>query len=272
MKNVMRGLIFEEQVSLTLIDCTKLVKEGLFLQGFQGEKGTLFAKALCFGAFMSACLKEKRGEVSLVVKADCGSITVSGNYDMYVRGCFDFVDGYPFEKGFGQGTLTIVRDDGYARPFVGSCELLEGVDDSFAEYFRISEQLPTEIATTVEYNEAGEVEFAAIVAVQPLPFADEKTLAKMPQGEGLKAILDKMKKQSLKEIADGFLTTTISEKEVVYKCHCSREYLKEVLVSVGERQMRKIIDEDGALRVHCHYCNTDYSFDHKDADEMFKKA
>ena len=38
---------------------------------------------------------------------------------------------------------------------------------------------------------------------------------------------------------------------------------------LGEEQMRAIIREDGAVRVHCHYCNTDYSFDDKDADEMF---
>ena len=45
----------------------------------------------------------------------------------------------------------------------------------------------------------------------------------------------------------------------------------QVLTSLGEAQMRSIIREDGAVRVHCHYCNTDYSFDDSDADMMFKK-
>ena len=70
-----------------------------------------------------------------------------------------------------------------------------------------------------------------------------------------------------------FLTDTAvwEEMESVYKCNCSRAYLQEVLVSLGEAQMRQIIKEDGAVRVHCHYCNTDYAFTDADADTMFKK-
>ena len=47
--------------------------------------------------------------------------------------------------------------------------------------------------------------------------------------------------------------------------------MAQVLASLGETQMREIIQQDGAVRVHCHYCNTDYAFDEKDADEIFKK-
>jgi redox-regulated HSP33 family molecular chaperone len=35
--------------------------------------------------------------------------------------------------------------------------------------------------------------------------------------------------------------------------------------------MRQIIREDGAVRVHCHYCNTDYTFGEEDADQLFSK-
>jgi molecular chaperone Hsp33 len=42
-------------------------------------------------------------------------------------------------------------------------------------------------------------------------------------------------------------------------------------VSLGEAQMREIIESDGAVRVHCHYCNTDYEFTEKDVDVVFPK-
>jgi len=35
--------------------------------------------------------------------------------------------------------------------------------------------------------------------------------------------------------------------------------------------MRSIIREDGAVRIHCHYCNSDYAFTDNDADELFLK-
>ena len=61
------------------------------------------------------------------------------------------------------------------------------------------------------------------------------------------------------------------ERKAAYKCNCSRRYLTRVLVSLGEEQMRQIIREDGAVRVHCHYCNTDYEFTDEDADLLFPK-
>ncbi len=267
MKNVLRGLIYDEQVSITLINCTDVVRYGLSRHRFTGKKALLFAKALCYGAFMSAGLKERKGEVSLVFKAECGTLTVSGDFGMNIRGCFDQTG--EIEKGFGQGTLTVVRDDGYARPFVGTCELLEDEDESMSEYFRISEQLPTFVATKVDLNEEGGVDFASIAVLQPLPFADEKTLEKMPKGDALYALAAALKEKSGLVVANEYSVTCISEKTAKYNCRCSKDYLKGVLVSVGEQELRRIIDEDGAVRVHCHYCNTDYEFFHSDVDEMF---
>jgi len=60
-------------------------------------------------------------------------------------------------------------------------------------------------------------------------------------------------------------------REVQYKCNCSREYLTRVLVSLGNEQMQQIIKEDGAVRVHCHYCNTDYEFTEEDRRKIFRE-
>ena len=60
-------------------------------------------------------------------------------------------------------------------------------------------------------------------------------------------------------------------RKAQYQCNCSREYLLGVLASLGETQMRQIIAEDGELRAHCHYCNTDYVFGDEDADILFSK-
>ena len=63
----------------------------------------------------------------------------------------------------------------------------------------------------------------------------------------------------------------VIEKRAQYKCRCSKAYLGEVLVSLGEAQMREIIREDGAVRIHCHYCNTDYEFYDEDVDYLFPR-
>ena len=270
MKNVLRGLIIDDQVSLTVIDCTEIAREAYRLHVLCGEEGHAFLRALSFGAYLSACLKELRGQVSAEIRCEKMTVSVSGNYALRVRGSFE-----PYAtdlKNFGEGGITVIRDDGYSRPFVGLCALTGGApDDDFSEYFRVSEQLPTTVCTVVETDEKGGVVFSGIAVLQPLPFAEPRTLEIMPKYEELQALLAKVKKQGVGTVKKEFALTTVTERRAEYKCNCSKGYLRGVLQSLGEAEMRKIIREDGAVRVHCHYCNTDYAFDETDADEMFSK-
>ena len=276
MKNVLRTLIYDGQVSLTLADTTQIVATGKTLHKLSVSSTKLFGQALSAMTFMSACLKNEAGEISLSLKEEstCGEIAVSGNHALNLRG---YIGNVAMEEAFlsANGSLTIIRDDGYSRPFVGSCALPEtgGVDEAFEEYYRISEQLPTRIKTSVDISENGECDFAGVVVLQPLPFADEQT-QKMVQECDLEALLATLKEKGIEATAKAYFETdeTVWEtKKAQYKCNCSREYLKGVLVSVGEKQLRQIIREDVAVKVHCHYCNTDYEFTEADADEMFAK-
>ena len=284
MKNLLRTLIYNEQVSLTLADTTEIVREGIRLHRLENASAYVFGKALSAMTFMSACLKNERGEISLSLKGDgaCGEIGVSGNKLLRIRGFIGNTDlrgDFTVETerfALGENTsMTIIRDDGYTRPFVGACALPEngGLDEGFEEYFRISEQLPTRIATAVVLDENGQCAFAGVVALQPLPFADEETLQKVNECD-LGSLLADMRAQGITACAKAHFDTDETvweERKAAYKCNCSRRYLTRVLVSLGESQMRQIIQEDGAVRVHCHYCNTDYEFTDEDADLLFPK-
>ena len=281
MKNLLRTLIYDSQVSLTLADTTELVKEGIKRHQLSQDSALVFGKAISAMTFMSACLKNAVGEISLSLKSDgaCDEIAVSGNQNLFMRGYIGNIKmggGMSALNLFGRGgSLTIIRDDGYSRPFVGSCALPQngGVDEAFEEYFRISEQLPTRIKTNVEFDEKGDCVFAGVIAVQPLPFAPLTTQDKV-QALDLAELLEKVKAQGAKAVAEGDFDIdkrVWEERTAKYKCNCSRRYLLRVLVSLGETQLRQIIKEDGAARIHCHYCNTDYEFTEEDADRLFPK-
>ncbi len=277
MANLLRTLIFDKQVSLTLADTTQMVKKAVALHKLTPASAEILGKTLSAMTFMSACLKGDLGEISLSLKTDgnAGEIGVSGNRRLFMRGFIENTKLTDETEAFGQnGSLTIIRDDGYARPFVGACQWqAEGVDKSFEEYFRISEQLPTYIATQVGFNEKGEVAFAGVAVLQPLPFADEATLAKtrsIPLYELLKAL----REQGIQKTVEGYFPidkTVWEEREAKYKCNCSRAYLTRVLVTLGNEQMSQIIKEDGAVRVHCHYCNRDYEFTDEDRRKIFRE-
>ncbi|MBR2023680.1 MAG: Hsp33 family molecular chaperone HslO [Clostridia bacterium] len=280
--NVLRTLIINDGVSLTLADTTEMVKESVRKHRLSKCSALVLGKTLSAMTFMSACLKSNTGEISLSVRSDGqgGGIGVSGNAYLRLRGYVentDIQDEINAERlAYGKdAVLTIVRDDGYNRPFVGACAFPEngGVDEAFEEYFRISEQLPTYLKTTVEFDENGEVSFAGVVALQPLPFADEETL-KLTQTADLSALLQSVKTDGIERTAKTAFSCSSAVWELRfarYQCNCSKAYLRRVLVSLGETQVREIIKEEGKLQVHCHYCNTDYTFTEEDADALFSK-
>lgn len=279
MKNVLRTLVFDKQVSLTLADTTETVREALRLHKLSDASAILLGKALSAMTFTSACLKETRGEISLSLQCDgaCGSMGVSGNRSLKLRGYIEntaLMGGADESAYFGRnGAITIIRDDGYRRPFVGTCALPDrgGLDEAFEAYYKTSEQLPTRLKTVVCLNEKGECDFAGVAALQPLPFADENALQQAAETP-LESVLQALREKGLEEAVNARFTPDKSVWELrtaQYKCNCSREYLSRVLVTLGEEELRKIIEEDGSVKVHCHYCNADYEFTEEDADGLF---
>ncbi len=283
MKNLFRALIYNEQVSLTVADTTKIVKEGIRLHKLTPASAYYFGKALSALAYFSSALKEEKGEISLAIQCDgeIQSIGASGNRALQLRGYIQntAIEGVPAPEkepfGLGNGYITVVRDDGYNRPFVGTCAFPENgnFDGLWEEYFLVSEQLPTRIATVVELDEKGDCLFAGVIALQPLPFAEEETLQRVADLP-LYEILKKVKTTSLEEVIGSEFALDVEKIEgrvAKYECNCSRQRLAGVLITLGEGQLRDIIATEGEVRAHCHYCNTDYAFTSEDVDELFSK-
>ena len=271
--NVLRTLIYDGEVSLTIADTTKLVNEGINRHNLTGETATAFGRTLSMLTYMSACLKERAGEISLAFRTEgkLMNLCASGNANLFIRGYIDWNDNAT--NLLGDGSLTVVRDDGYNRPFVGTCAMTEGdIDENFEEYYRISEQLPTNIATKVLLDKDGGVEFAGVIVLQPLPFASEETLKKLKKGEELFKVLSLVQTLGVLETAKTQFSALEEQcvlREAKYQCNCSRDYLTSVLVSLGKAQYNQIIEEEGEVRVHCHYCNTDYVFTKSDEEILF---
>lgn len=279
MKNVLRTLVFDNQVSLTLIDGTEMVNKAIALHQLSPSSAKILGRALCAMSFASAALKMESGEVSLSLQCDgeVGSLGVSGNYALNMRGYIQNTQILCEEKAaFGQtGVFTIIRDDGYRRPFVGTCAIPQNqdIDAAFEQYYQTSEQLPTYIKTTVELDESGACTFAGVAVLQPLPFAEDVVL-NIAANYPLDALLYAMQSAGVEQAAEkefGKNESVWDVRSAQYKCNCSKEYLSRVLVTLGEEELRRIVKEDGDIKVHCHYCNTDYCFIGEDIDELFPK-
>jgi len=273
MNKLYKALIYDLQVSLSVLDTTELVNDAIKIHNLDEVSAELLGGLLTACAYMAGCLKSDEGAVSITVKSGDGSATVSvsGDKDGHIRG---YIDGA--ENGLKGGFMTFIKEDGLFRPFNGTCELKSGdVSENLMQYFHQSEQIETAVAIGVKI-EGGKCVSAGGVVMQLLPGTSEENMdraenamqnfvnaADVIEKLGADGIMDKYFAEETKR---GGVYLTFPE----YKCNCSRKKIEGVLMPLGKTELLKIVEEEGCVNVHCHYCNTDYKFTGEDVEKLFK--
>ena len=102
MENLVRTLIYDGQVSLTVANTTEIVQTAIERHHLSETSAYVLGKALSALTFMSACLKDDRGEISLALKGDgsYAEIGISGNKLLNIRG---FIGNTALEGGQTRG-------------------------------------------------------------------------------------------------------------------------------------------------------------------------
>ena len=269
MNKLYKTLIYENQVSLSVLDTTELVNEAIKIHSLSDGAAVSLGGLLTCAAYMSGCLKSERGAVSLTVKGEnCATVSVSGDINLHIRG---YIDGDA--KRLKGGNLTVIKDDGFFRPFIGTTELVsDDISENLTQYFLQSEQIKTIVKFTVKV-ENGKCLYAGGVVLQLL------TGTSQPNGEKAELVastldIDKMLKEGVDGAIDKYFAGEAEKAHIYltypeYKCNCSRKKITGVIISLGKDELLKIIEEEGAVKVHCHYCNTDYSFVKEDVLKLF---
>lgn len=268
MNKLYKTLIFGGDISLSVLDTTKLVDDAIKIHSLSDGAAKTLGGLLTAAAYMAGCLKSERGAISITVKSADGSATVSVSGDIagHIRG---YIDGESL-KG---GTMTVIKEDGFFRPFTGTCELKsDSVSENLMQYFQLSEQIDTAVLFDVSV-EGGKCIYAGGVVMQVMPGASE---------DSLRGAEDKMREISVGGLCDAdammqkYFSSLTEESNVYltfpeYKCNCSRKKIEGVILSLGKDEAQSIVAERGKISVHCHYCNTDYDFSGTDVENLFNK-
>lgn len=287
--SVLRAITKDGSARAFLIDSTAIVNEAIRIHMPSPTATAALGRTLSAASILGIMLKNKTDSVTLQIKGDGplqGVLTVAdsaGNVRGYVGNPAADVPKKANGKlnvgaAVGRGTLSIVRDAGENKPYIGMTALQSGeIAEDLSAYFAQSEQIPTLCALGVLVNPDHSCAGAGGVLIQLLPYAAEETVARLEENAKNLANLSSL-------VADGKTTREIlqlafadidfeilDEIPVAYCCPCSRTRTERALISLGKDEVEKLAAEQDPIEVRCHFCDKKYHFSAQQCRALFQK-
>ena len=281
-----RALVFDGRVSLAVIDSTAIVNEAIRRNHLTPVAAAALGRMMTATVYLAGWLKDVGSSLSVSVDGGGagGKIGVAADGALSVRGYIERPDVELPPRADGKldvgrcvgkdGTFTVIRDDGEGIPFVGTSELVSGeIAEDVSAYFLTSEQRPTAVALGVRIGTDGTCVGAGGLFLQPMPYAGEAAIdfaeKRIAQYPDLSRVIETRGAQG---ILSDFGAKDVVVREARFACHCSRERAASAVLAMGRADALALLAELGEIAVHCHYCNTDYTFDEGDVNAIFGES
>ncbi|SDX84380.1 Hsp33 family molecular chaperone HslO [Paenibacillus sp. CF384] len=286
---LVRGTAWNGQLRVFAVKTTGLVEELRKRHNTMPTTTAALGRTATAGAMMGAMLKGNE-KLTIQVKGDgpVGQIVVDANANGEVRGYVDNPDVQLPSNALGKldvagavgrtGYIHIIKDLGLKEPYRGSIPIVSGeLAEDFTYYFATSEQTPSVVGLSVLVDEYGTVMNAGGFIVQVLPGITEENLTKLEQAIAALPPISALFEQgetpeSLLRLVVGDEIQLMDQVDVVFKCQCSMERVERTLISMGEHELKQLIDEDGQAEVVCHFCNEIYAFDRQQLEMLLDQA
>lgn len=286
---IVRGTAWDGGVRVFAARTTQLVGELQRRHDTMPTATAALGRTATVGAMMGYMLKGEE-RLTIQVKGDgpLGQIVVDANAKTEVRGYVDHPHAHLPSNSQGKldvagvvgssGHIYVTKDLGLREPYSGSVPIISGeLAEDFTLYFADSEQTPSAVGLGVLVDTDGSVIHAGGFIVQVMPGLTEERLQQLERAVNamphVTALLDQGETpETLLQFLVGDNVTIHDRIEPVFRCKCSRERVESTLVSLGNQELRSLIDEDGQAEVHCHFCNERYQFTREELEDIHNRT
>jgi molecular chaperone Hsp33 len=185
----------------------------------------------------------------------------------------------PSLSGEGRLSVTLENED-LSQRYQGVVPLSgDRMAQCLESYFATSEQLPTRL--WLHANESG----ASGMLLQRVPEVSEGRASVVHDAAEIEdawrrvqLIGDTLEPDELAQLSDREILRRLFNEDdvrlfqstpVFFRCRCSRDRVAGMLQSLGEGEIRSVLEEQGRVEVRCDFCNRAYQFDSVDIGGLF---
>ena len=288
---LVRAMTRDGYVKITAVETTQLTERARQIHRTTAVATAALGRVLAATSMIGNMQKGDQGSVTLTIKGGgpLGTLLATSDSDGNVRGYVENPQVALMEKYQGkldvgaavgsQGTLTLIRDLQMKEPYVGTVELLGGeIAEDVAAYFVESEQVPTVCALGVLLSRDQSVSAAGGYLLQLMPGAPEALIdileARVQETGTVSGLLQEGlgPKEIINSVLGPMDVEILEESPICYKCYCSRHRVESALISLGEKELRSMIDDGEEISVGCQFCDLEYKFTPADIKKLLEEA
>jgi molecular chaperone Hsp33 len=174
------------------------------------------------------------------------------------------------------GLFHVTRDLGLRDPYQSSVPLVSGeIGDDLASFLVTSDQVPSVVAVGVLVAPDERVIASGGFMLQVMPGAPRSVPAYLERRtQALPTVTHMLNTGAT---ADEVLASAVGElplavhdrRPVRFACRCSHAKVVRVLVALGRDEIRRVLKDEGAVRVQCRFCGQWYVFDEEQVETVF---
>ncbi len=181
-------------------------------------------------------------------------------------------------QAVGNGFIHVTKDLKIRDMFTSSSEIQTGeIAEDFAYYFTMSEQIPSAVGLGVLVGTDNKIQSSGGFILQLMPGCKEETIDKIEETiKNLMPVSKMVKKGYTPEDIMNEITNNnyqfLEKLDLNYYCTCSRDKFEKGLISLGKKQLEKILNKDKKIETVCHFCNSKYNFNENDLQNLIDEA
>ena len=292
---IIRAMTRDGSARAFVINSKDIVNKAIEIHKTAPTATALFGRLLTASSVMGTMLPEKENTMTVAIRGqgEAGTVLCVADYYGNVKGYIQNPNAdVPLKPSgkldvsgiVGGGILSVSKDVGAEVPYNGNIELISGeVAEDIAQYYAVSEQVPTLCALGVLVDTDYTCRAAGGVFVQLLPFADEGVVSRLEENAkmltNVSSLFDKglSNEDVLKIALNGIEYDLFDELEIEYSCNCSKERTERAVYSLGKSEVERIFSEQRAegekeqLSLSCQFCNKEYVYSKEEALNFFNK-